>query len=78
MRVPYRSSSNFAYSFGPGPLTPAIKALVVANVAAYLVSMVVPEITLSFGLRPADVVGAGVSVLTALGLGYVLGVGVGY
>ena len=55
MRASYRSSSTYSYSFGPGPLTPAIKALVVANVAAFLVSMVVPAITLSFGLRPADV-----------------------
>jgi len=58
MRSPYRSSSTFAYSFGPGPLTPAIKALVVTNVAAFLISMVVPAITLSFGLRPADAVGS--------------------
>ncbi len=57
MRAPYRSTSTSSYSFGPGPLTPAIKALVVANVAAFLVSMVVPAVTLSFGLRPADVVG---------------------
>jgi membrane associated rhomboid family serine protease len=58
MRAPYRSSSNFSASFGPGPLTPAIKALMVANVAAFLVSMIVPAITLSFGLRPADVIGS--------------------
>jgi membrane associated rhomboid family serine protease len=58
MRAPYRSSSNFSASFGPGPLTPAIKALMVANVAAFLVSMIVPAITLSFGLLPADVIGS--------------------
>jgi membrane associated rhomboid family serine protease len=57
MRAPHRSSSNFSYSFGPGPLTPAIKALVIANVAAFLATTIVPAITLSFGLRPADVVG---------------------
>ncbi|MDA1183924.1 MAG: rhomboid family intramembrane serine protease [Acidobacteria bacterium] len=57
MRAPYRSSSTFSYSFGPGPLTPAIKALVVANVAAFLAAMIAPAITLSFGLRPADVFG---------------------
>ena len=58
MRSRYPSASTFAYSFGPGPLTPAIKALVIANVAAFLVGLIVPAITLSFGLRPADVVGS--------------------
>ena len=57
MRSRYPSSSTLAYSFGPGPLTPAIKAIVVANVAAFLVSLVVPAITLTFGLRPADIFG---------------------
>jgi membrane associated rhomboid family serine protease len=60
MRSRYPSSSsasNFASSFGPGPLTPAIKALVAANVAAFLISLVVPSITLSLGLRPADIFG---------------------
>jgi len=50
-------SSTLAYSFGPGPLTPAIKAIVIANVAAFLVSLVLPAITLAFGLRPADIFG---------------------
>jgi membrane associated rhomboid family serine protease len=50
-------SSTLAYSFGPGPLTPAIKAIVIANVAAFLVSLVIPAITLMFGLRPADIFG---------------------
>ena len=58
MRSRYPSSSTFAYSFGPGPLTPAIKALVAANVAAFLAALVVPAITPSFGFRPADVVGS--------------------
>ena len=56
MRAPYRSTSTSSYSFGPGPLTPAIKALVVANVAAFLVSRIEPAVTLSFGFSPADVV----------------------
>jgi membrane associated rhomboid family serine protease len=57
MRSRYPSSSTLAYSFGPGPLTPAIKAIVATNVAAFLVSLVVPAITLTFGLRPADIFG---------------------
>ena len=57
MRSRYPSTSNFASSFGPGPVTPAIKAIMIANVAAYLAALIVPAITLGFGLRPADVVG---------------------
>jgi membrane associated rhomboid family serine protease len=48
--------SGFSYSFGPGPLTPAIKILIATNVAAFLVALIVPAATLSLGLRPADVV----------------------
>jgi membrane associated rhomboid family serine protease len=58
MRSRYPSTSTFAYSFGPGPLTPAIKALVAANVAAFLLALALPAITLRLGLRPADVVGS--------------------
>ena len=57
MRPRYPSSSTLVSSFGPGPLTPAIKALVAANVAVFLASLVVPAITPRFGLRPADVLG---------------------
>jgi membrane associated rhomboid family serine protease len=57
MRSRYPSSSTLAYSFGPGPLTPAIKAIVIANVVAFLISLVLPAITLTFGLRPADIFG---------------------
>ena len=48
--------STISYSIGPGPLTYAIKAIVIANVAAFLLDAVVPSLTLAFGLRPADVV----------------------
>lgn len=56
MRSRYPASSNFAYSFGPGPLTPAIKMIVAASVIAFLLDSLVPAMTLTFGLRPADVV----------------------
>jgi membrane associated rhomboid family serine protease len=55
MRSRYSSTSNFAYSFGPGPLTPAIKLLVYANVAMFVLALVWPTVTLYLGLRPADV-----------------------
>lgn len=57
MRSRYPSSSTLAHSFGPGPLTPAIKAIVIANVVAFVISLVLPAITLTFGLRPADMFG---------------------
>jgi membrane associated rhomboid family serine protease len=57
MRSRYPASSTFSYSFGPGPLTPAIKALVAANVAMFVLALIVPAITLRLGLRPADVLG---------------------
>jgi membrane associated rhomboid family serine protease len=53
----YPATSAFTSSFGPGPLTPAIKALIAANVGAFLLALVVPAITLRLGLRPADVFG---------------------
>ena len=53
----YPGTSTFAYSFGPGPLTPAIKALVLSNVAIFLLSYVVPGIVLQLGLQPAAVFG---------------------
>ncbi len=55
MRSKYPSASSFSYSFGPGPLTPAIKVLIIGNVAAFLAAFIVPALTLGFGLRPADV-----------------------
>ena len=57
MRSGYPARSTFSYSFGPGPVTPAIKALIVANVAGFLFTLIVPAITLRLGMRPADVLG---------------------
>jgi membrane associated rhomboid family serine protease len=57
MRSRYPSSSTLAYSFGPGPLTSAIKAIVIANVVAFVASLVFPAITRIFGLQPADIFG---------------------
>ena len=53
----FPSSSGLSYTLGPGPLTPAIKALVIANVVGFVLAWVVPEVTLSLGLRPADIFG---------------------
>jgi membrane associated rhomboid family serine protease len=58
MRSRYPSAGNFAYSFGPGPLTPAIKTLIIVNVAMFLLAFIVPAVTMRLGLRPADVFGS--------------------
>ncbi|HTK28467.1 MAG TPA: rhomboid family intramembrane serine protease [Vicinamibacterales bacterium] len=49
---PYASS----FSFGPGPLTPAVKALIIANVAAFVVTTFAPSLVVVLGLAPASVV----------------------
>jgi membrane associated rhomboid family serine protease len=52
---PLRST---AYSsFGPGPITPAVKWIIVANVAVFLGTLVAPQLVVdTFGLTPALVV----------------------
>ena len=51
----YRRPSFSSSSFGPGALTPAVRLLIGANVVLFLIGTAVPEVTLMFGLRPADV-----------------------
>jgi membrane associated rhomboid family serine protease len=48
--------SSISYSFGPGPITPAVRALLCANVAVYLVSLFYTKLVDWFGLVPAEVV----------------------
>jgi membrane associated rhomboid family serine protease len=57
MRSRYPSASSLAYTFGPGPVTPAIKILIAVNVVAFVATILMPAITLRLGLRPADVLG---------------------
>lgn len=45
---PYASS----YSFGPGPLSTTLKALIGANVAMFLLASMIPALQLSLSLRP--------------------------
>jgi rhomboid family protein len=49
---PYASS----FSFGPGPISTALKALIGANVAMFLLATFEPRLTLVLGLVPAAVV----------------------
>ena len=57
MRGRYPSSTAVSYSFGPGPLTSAIKILIAVNVAAFLLDWLVPDriIQRTFGLEPQAV-----------------------
>src|SRR4051812_17550203 len=50
---PYASS----FSFGPGPVSTALKSLIAVNVAVFLLQAVVPSIVLTLGLMPAAVYG---------------------
>src|SRR5690349_1709855 len=56
MRSRSPSSSNFAYSFGPGPVTPAIKAIMIACVILFFADALRPEIRVWLGLTPILVV----------------------
>ncbi len=63
-RHPYRpSASDFSYSFGPGPMTPVIKALIIANVAGFVVTWIAGEtagvdLMRLLGLQPSGVLGS--------------------
>lgn len=48
--------SSISYSFGPGPLTPAVRALLYANGIVYLVSLFYTPLAETFGLLPKHVV----------------------
>jgi membrane associated rhomboid family serine protease len=54
----YPSTYASSFSFGPGPMSTALKALIAANVVVYLLTLVPAigdAVTLYFGLRPATV-----------------------
>lgn len=51
---PFRAS-RLTYAFGPGPLSPGIKALVWTNIVVFVVSVFAPQMRVYFGLTPAAV-----------------------
>jgi membrane associated rhomboid family serine protease len=57
MRPMRRYSTTFGskYSFGPGPVSTAVKALIWANIGMFVLSFLVPSITVLLGLMPAAV-----------------------
>jgi len=54
-RYPSRSALS-SFSFGPGPLSTAIKALIGANVVVFLATIFVPSLQIDLGLVPLWVV----------------------
>jgi membrane associated rhomboid family serine protease len=48
--------SSIAYSFGPGPVTPAVRILLYVNIALYFAALFFPVIREWFGLQPQLVV----------------------
>lgn len=52
----YSSPSASSYSFGPGPLSTTLKALIGANVAVFLIVTLAPSLELTLGLIPSAVV----------------------
>jgi membrane associated rhomboid family serine protease len=48
------SSSSISYAFGPGPITPAVKWIIIANIVVFVLSLFLPLPEL-FGLVPMRV-----------------------
>ena len=43
-----------SYSFGPGPITPAVRTIILANVAIFVINLFVPALTRLLGLTPME------------------------
>jgi membrane associated rhomboid family serine protease len=52
----YGRPTALSYSFGPGPMTPAVKWIIYANIAAFVASIIFPIITTYLGLIPEAVI----------------------
>ena len=60
MRSRFPSASGISYSFGPGPMTPAIKALIIANVVVFVMQWLLQrnvDLNQVLGLMPREVLG---------------------
>ncbi len=51
--------SRLSYASGPGPMTPAVRALLVVTTAGYLITLAVPGLVIRLGLVPALVLERG-------------------
>jgi membrane associated rhomboid family serine protease len=57
-RYPPRASS-LSYAFGPGPISPAVKWIIIANIAMYVATLIYQPIIIYLGLIPRRVVTEG-------------------
>ena len=51
----YAPPSSVSYSFGPGPITDAVKWIIIANVAMFVITQFFPIVVYYLGLRPQAV-----------------------
>ena len=51
----YPRYTSVSYSFGPGPVSPAVKAIIWTNVIAYVLTWLFPRLALVLGLMPTAV-----------------------
>ena len=56
MRGRYPGGTALSYSFGPGPMSPAVKWIIWANIGAFVLSLVFRDVTTYFGLQPKAVI----------------------
>ena len=55
--MPRGAPSGMSFSFGPGPTTPAVRGIIIANVAVFLLTFLSPDAIIgTFGLIPRAVV----------------------
>jgi membrane associated rhomboid family serine protease len=55
----YRRPTSVVDAFGPGPITPAVKAIILANIGFFVVSLFFSRIVLYLGLTPESVLERG-------------------
>ena len=59
MRGRFPAPSGLSYAFGPGGITPAVKALILANVALFVLGWFSAAVENWLGMQPAAVAGKG-------------------
>jgi membrane associated rhomboid family serine protease len=55
-RYPSRHASQSSFSFGPGPISTALKVIIGVNVALFLLTTIMPQLRIELGLVPMWVV----------------------